>query len=138
MIRMEKTLVAALAGAVIAVSAPIVPALAHHSHAMFEPSREVTVTGTVSAVRFANPHIFLLLEIVDENGETSPWTVEMGTVGRMMGLGIAANTFQAGHEVTITMNPLRNGGSGGNYTRVESINGVQNLASGGRWSPPEP
>ena len=55
---MEKTLVAALAGAVIAVSAPIVPALAHHSHAMFEPSREVTVTGTVSAVRLPIPTFF--------------------------------------------------------------------------------
>jgi hypothetical protein len=135
MIRMTGTLIAALAGAVaVAVSAPV-PALAHHSHAMFDMGQEVTVAGTVSAIRFANPHVFLLLEVADDNGGPSLWTVEMSTVSNMIRRGIAANTFKVGDEVTVTMNPLRNGQSGGNYTRIESINGVQNTADGSSWSP---
>ena len=49
--------------------------------------------------------------------------------------GIAANTFQVGYEVAITINPLRNGRLGGNYTRIEKINGVQNAATGNNWVP---
>ena len=135
-ITMKKNVVAALAGAVVAVSSLMVPPVwAHHSHAMFEMDQEVTVAGRVAGVRFANPHVFLLLDVVDADGEALQWTVEMGTVGRMIRSGIASNTFQVGDAVMITMNPLRNGQSGGNYTRIESINGVQNTASGSNWSP---
>lgn len=133
---MIRPLVAVLAVIVVAVSAPVVPpALAHHSHAMFDMGREVTVTGTVSAIRFANPHVFLLLEVEDGNGDSSMWTVEMSTVGNMIRRGFASNTFGVGDEVRITMNPLRNGQSGGNYTRIESIAGVPNTATGNGWSP---
>ena len=132
---MNRPLLATFAGAVIAVLTPLAPASSHHSHAMFASDREVTVTGTVSAVRFANPHVYLRLAVVDENGATSDWAVEMSTIGNMSNRGVVANTFREGYEVTITMNPLRNGQSGGNYTRIESINRVRNSASGNNWAP---
>ncbi|WP_428096221.1 DUF6152 family protein [Candidatus Rariloculus sp.] len=132
---MNRPLLATFAGAVIALLTPFAPASSHHSHAMFASDREVTVTGTVSGVRYANPHVYLRLAVADENGATSTWTVEMSTIGNMSNRGISANSFQEGYEVTITMNPLRNGQSGGNYIRIESINGVLNAASGNNWAP---
>jgi hypothetical protein len=132
---MKKSIRAAVIGTVIAVFAPKMPTLAHHSHAMFDDGQEITLTSTVAAIRFTNPHVYLLLEVMDDNGTTSKWTIEMSTVGNMTNRGIAANTFQLGDEVAITVNPLRNGQRGGNYTRIEEINGVRNSASGNSWAP---
>ena len=136
MMKIKNMLVTAFAVSVVIVSPLMAPPVwAHHSHAMFEMDQEVTVTGTVAGVRFANPHVFLLLERLDDNGQAALWTVEMSTVSNMIRRGVASNTFHVGDAVTITMNPLRNGQSGGNYTRIESINGAPNSASGSNWSP---
>jgi len=131
----HRRLFSSLMSAAVALSALMMPAIAHHSHAMFDMASEVAVSGTVSAVRFRNPHVYLLLEVEDTSGETSRWTVEMSTIGNMIDRGIDANTFSQGDEVTIKVNPLRNGNSGGNYTRVESINGVENTAADDNWAP---
>jgi hypothetical protein len=132
---MNKRLMRVIPVLVLTGLCPVGSALAHHSHAMFDMNREVTVSGTVAGVRFANPHVYLLLQVADENGQTSRWTIEMSTIGNMAERGFSANTFQTGDLVTISVNPLRNGQSGGNYTRVESVNGVSNAAEGDEWAP---
>jgi hypothetical protein len=63
----------ALAGAVMLGIAP--PASSHHSHAMFDTSREVTVTGTVTGFSYRNPHVFLYLEVKGDDGNVVPWSV---------------------------------------------------------------
>ena len=135
MLTISLRLLSSLVSAAVAVLGLTMPAIAHHSHAMFDMASEVTVAGRVSAVRFTNPHVYLLLEVENASGETSRWTVEMSTIGNMIDRGISANTFSKGDEVTIKVNPLRNGNSGGNYTRVDSINGVENAAAGDDWAP---
>jgi len=109
--------------------------LAHHSHAMFDDSQEVTITGKVVGLRFANPHVRMLMEVENENGEMERWDIEMSTVSNMTSRGVNAATFAQGTELTISVNPLRDGGQGGNYSRVEMINGVLNAAEGSMWSP---
>ena len=125
--------VAAAALAVIATSSMRVHA--HHSHAMFDDSREITVVGTVAGVSYANPHVYLSVEAMSSNGETERWSVEMSHIGNMMNRGVNADTISVGDEITISMNPLRNGQNGGNYTRIVSINGVENAAEGSAWAP---
>jgi hypothetical protein len=125
--------VAAIAVAVTTlISAPV---WAHHSHSMFDDSLEVTLTGTVVAVRFQNPHVFVLIEVEDEASETKRWTLELSTVQNMINRGVNTNTFRIGGELVIRVNPLRNGQSGGNYTRIMSIDGVANTADGNGWAP---
>lgn len=124
-----------LVAAVVAVCS--VPAAAHHSHAMFDDSREVTVEGVVSAIRYANPHVYLLVGVTDSSGAIENWSIEMSNIGRMMGLGVTVDTFVKGQEVVIAMNPLRSGEPGGNYTHIVSIDGVQNAAEGQSWQPAE-
>lgn len=130
-----KNLVPAVAGALAVFAASSARLHAHHSHAMFDDSREVTVVGTVAGVSYANPHVYLSVETTGDNGQAERWSVEMSHIGNMMNRGVNADTINVGDAITISMNPLRSGQRGGNYTRIVSINGVENAAAGSAWAP---
>ncbi len=98
-------------------------ASAHHSHAMFDMSREVTVTGLVTAYSFRNPHVFLYLDVAGADGQAVSWSVEMSNIENMERRGIYFSTFKPGDRVTVKLNPLRNGRNGGNYTSVTAADG---------------
>lgn len=98
-------------------------AAAHHSHAMFDMSREMTLTGTVTNYSYRNPHVFLHLDVRNEKGEVVSWAVEMSNIPNMQSRGIYLSTFKAGDVVTVKINPLRDGRLGGNYTSVTAADG---------------
>ena len=62
--------------AVLAVASS---AWAHHSFAMFDLDKEVTLEGAVKDVQWANPHVWLEVDVADGNGGTTKWSFEMGT-----------------------------------------------------------
>lgn len=101
------------------------PALSHHSHAMFDHEKEVTVTGTVSEWVFRNPHVFLYVDVKTDGGESVKWSVEMSNITNMLKVGFAATTFKAGDKVTVTLHPLADGRPGGNYIVAISADGKQ-------------
>ncbi len=119
---MRRVAVVALIAAGLAVGIPR-PALAHHSHAMFDMSREVTVTGTVTNYSYRNPHVFLHLDVKNDKGEVTSWAVEMSNISNMQSRGIYLSTFKPGDVVTVKLNPLRDGRLGGNYTTVTTADG---------------
>ena len=99
------------------------PAAAHHSHAMFDMSREVTITGTVTNFSYRNPHVFLHLDVKNDKGEVWSWAVEMSNISNMQSRGIYLSTFKPGDVITVKINPLRDGRLGGNYTSVTAADG---------------
>ena len=101
------------------------PAWAHHSHAMFDHDKEVTVTGTVSQWVFRNPHVFLYVDARTDAGETVTYIVEMSNITNMLKVGFTATTFKAGDKVTVTLHPLIDGRPGGNYIVATSADGKQ-------------
>ena len=101
------------------------PAWSHHSHAMFDHDKEVTITGTVSQWIFRNPHVFLYVEAKAETGDTLTYTVEMSNITNMLKVGFTATTFKAGDKVTVTMHPLIDGRPGGNYIVATAGDGKQ-------------
>src|SRR5687768_13042341 len=114
---MRKFAAIALIAAVLALAGAR-PAAAHHSHAMFDMSREVAITGTVSSFSYRNPHVFLHVEVKNDKGEVSSWAVEMSNITNMQSRGIYLSTFKPGDVITVRVNPLRDGRLGGNYTSV--------------------
>jgi hypothetical protein len=96
---------------------------AHHSHAMFDTSREVTITGKVTNVSYRNPHVFLYLDVRGSDGEAMSWAVEMSNIANMESRGIYRSTFKIGDVVTVKLNPLRDGRPGGNYTSITAAGG---------------
>ena len=91
---------------------------AHHSHAMFDESKEVDVTGTVKRYNFMNPHVYLFLDVKGADDAVTTWPIEMSYIQNMISRGINASTFKVGDVITVTINPLRDGHSGGSYTAV--------------------
>ena len=109
-------------GMALAVSSP---ALSHHSHAMFDHDKEVTIKGTVTDWVFRNPHVFLYVNIKTDSGETVKYAVEMSNITNMLKVGFTATTFKAGDKVTVELHPLADGRPGGNYIVATSGDGKQ-------------
>ena len=83
------------------------PALAHHSAAAFDTQKEVKVTGSVTQYRFANPHIYLTIQVKKDDGSTQSMEVEAGAASVLNGLGFTKNSIAVGEQVTIVGNPAR-------------------------------
>jgi hypothetical protein len=83
------------------------PALAHHSAAAFDTRTEVKLTGTVTRYRFANPHVYLTLQVKKPDGRTVATEVEAGAASVLNGLGFNKDSVKVGEVVTITGNPDR-------------------------------
>src|SRR5687768_4824953 len=96
---------------------------AHHSHSMFDTSREITISGTVTSYSYRNPHVFLYLDVKGQNNEVASWAVEMSNITNMQRRGIQRSTFKVGDIVTVRLSPLKDGRPGGNYTSVIAADG---------------
>jgi hypothetical protein len=102
---MNRNTIFALAGTV-SLFLPL-QALAHHSAAAFNTQQEVKTTGTVTAYRFANPHIYLTVRAKKADGSTASVEVEAGAASVLNGLGFTRTAIAVGDVVTIVGNPSR-------------------------------
>lgn len=97
----ENPWIPALAAAVILI--PVLQADAHHGSAPhFDPDDPVMLEGTVSELRFVNPHSFLHLDVIGANGERVEWRCEMGGATNLGRLGWTNETLTPGQSVTVS------------------------------------
>jgi hypothetical protein len=89
------------------------PALAHHSFAMFDNSRSITLHGKVAVYQWTNPHGYLEIEAEQPDGATRHFTLEMTSINMMSRGGWTSRTVKAGDVVTAIAAPLRDGRPGG-------------------------
>jgi len=101
------------------------PAWSHHSHAMFDHDKVVTISGTVTEWVFRNPHVFLYVNVTSDSGETVKYSVEMSNITNMIKVGFSPTTFKSGDKVTVELHPLADGRPGGNYIVATSSDGKQ-------------
>jgi Family of unknown function (DUF6152) len=101
-----------LAGILLATAPAL--AWAHHSHAMYDASKEATVQGVVKSFVYANPHVYLIL-VTQNDGKTGLYQVEMSFTGNMERQGMNHQTFKPGDKVSVRVFPLRDGRLGGSY-----------------------
>lgn len=109
-------------------------AVAHHGGASFDTSREITLKGTVTEWIWANPHCFLKFDAKDDTGTVRNWAVETQNPTDMTRRGWARTSFKAGDEVTVTLQPVKNGAPVGRIRSVVLPNG-QTLGTGGPLPP---
>jgi Family of unknown function (DUF6152) len=110
-----------VAGALLAVAGT---AEAHHSFAMFDQSKTLTLTGTVKEFQFTSPHSWIQVLVTDEQGAVTEWGFEMGGAAGLSREGWKRNELKPGDKITITFSPLRDGQSGGNYKSATRDNGL--------------
>jgi hypothetical protein len=86
------------------------PASAHHSlYAVFDENHSVTLKGVVSKVEWVNPHVYLYLDVADEAGKVSAWSIETFPPGTLRRAGLTRDKLGYGQTVTLTGYAARNG-----------------------------
>ena len=96
---------------------------AHHSPAMFDFSKELTLTGTVRLFQWTNPHSYIQLVVKPDEGPEQEWSLEMGANVYLYNLGWRPSTVKAGDTLTVIVVPLRNGGQAGLLVRATTADG---------------
>lgn len=104
----------------LTIAAAPVASFAHHSFAMYDSAKLVTITGTVKDFQWTNPHsvIWVITGGVDGKPEDL-WSVELPTSpGNLTRMGWTKHSLKPGDKVAIDVNPLRDGRHGGSLKKV--------------------
>ena len=89
------------------------PAAAHHSFALFDTTKSVTLEGTVKRFEWTNPHSWIFLDVTGSRNVTEEWTIELPAAGALAREGWHAKYLTAGERIVVRINPLKNGQRGG-------------------------
>ncbi len=117
--KLGKGLVLAAATAMGALAAT--GALAHHSFAMFDATKTVTLDGTVREFQWTNPHSWVQLQVM-ENGQQVEYSIEGGSPNGLGRKGWTHSTLKSGDHVKLAMHPLKDGTNGGSLVSA-TVNG---------------
>jgi hypothetical protein len=99
-------------------------ALAHHSGAMFDRSKVVTLDGTVKKFLFTLPHCWIQVAVTDENGKEVVWDIEASSPQRLVKWGISPKTVPIGAKITLTTHPIRDGRRAGSLIAITLEDGT--------------
>jgi hypothetical protein len=117
-------LLAAMAGAAA-------PASAHHSFAMYEPTKTLTLKGTVKTFQWTNPHVVIWILVQPEGGGApQEWSIETTSPGVLTRDGWTRQSIKPGDRVSVTFSPLRDGSHGGGLNSVTLLDTGQKLVAG--------
>ncbi|MBI3047392.1 MAG: hypothetical protein HYY76_03685 [Acidobacteria bacterium] len=106
-------------------------ALAHHSFAAeFDASKPVKVTGAVTKIEWANPHIWFFLDVKGEDGTVTNWGFEMGSPNQLLRAGWKRDSMKPGDVVAVEASRARDGSNVANAHKVVLTSTGQQLFSG--------
>ncbi len=100
-----------------------VNAQAHHSFAMFDHDHQVKISGTVTHFQWTNPHVYIDLDVPDDQGELKHYTIECANPGILDRIGWKFNMIKVGDRITTIIAPLRTGEPGGLLKQVTLADG---------------
>ena len=115
----EKRLAAAGVAAVAASAVALVStlALAHHSFAMFDNAKVVSIDGTIREFQWTNPHSWIQIRAM-ENGQAVEYSIEGSSPNGLARKGWTRASLKPGDHVVLTMHPLKDGTHGGSFLSV--------------------
>jgi hypothetical protein len=122
----RRNVLAVLASVLASTSLPV---SAHHSWAMYDAERLITVTGVVTKVEWTSPHVFFYFESTDEDGETVQWTAEMDPPVLLRRYGLLPDAIKVGTVVTPTGVPAKTGAPVMRAVFIEFADGTKIRAS---------
>jgi uncharacterized protein DUF6152 len=122
----------------LALAAATVAAHAHHSGAMYDQGKRITIEGTVARYEWANPHVYIYVAQTADNGRVIEWEVETFPPAVMRRHGWSPDTLRVGDAISVTGMPARNADDAGIYpmliqraggTLYEVMAGTQRLST---------
>ena len=99
-------------------------ATAHHSFAMFDQTKTLTLNGTVKSWQWTNPHTWLVVTVKDDKGEVQEWNIEGQSPSVLRGeQGYSRDIMKPGDKVIVRIHPRGDGTLGGSLMGVSDSSG---------------
>ncbi len=115
---------------VIATAAVSWPAYAHHSFAVYDRSKVLTLKGNVKGFQWTNPHCVIWVLVQPEGGgDPQEWSFETTSPGVLTRGGWTRNSVKTGDRVSVEFYPLRDGSHGGGLNSVTLLDTGQKLSA---------
>jgi hypothetical protein len=119
------------------ILAVFLAAMLHHSFSMFDQTKQVSLTGTVTEFQWTNPHAYIEVDVPDEKGAIKHWSIELGSPSILQQSGWKYRDLKKGDKVTASISPLRDGKPGGLLIQVKLPDG-RTLGNGPGRGPAQP
>ena len=110
-------------GTLLAVLLAAVPVFAHHGNASFDVGKKLTLKGTVTEWVWANPHCWLKFDVKNDSGKAVNWVAETNNAPDMVEKGWSKQILKTGDQVSVTLEPVKNGKPVGRVLSVVLPNG---------------
>lgn len=107
-------------------------AYAHHSMNGFDRAKTITIKGTIKQFKWANPHSWIEVEVVNDKGVAELWNLEMTAPGILARAGWKSTMLKPGDQVTLGVHPMVNGDIGGQFVSVTFADGLTMTERGAR------
>jgi hypothetical protein len=127
---MKRVFFGAVAGTIVAAAATT-PALAHHSAAMFDMDKTISVSGTVKEFQYTNPHSWLVVVAPGADGKDVEWSFEAEGPSTLLRVGIKKSSLPPGEKVTVRTHPMKDGRPAGAWIDVTKADGTVLNPTGG-------
>ena len=105
----------------VALAIVAAPAWAHHSFAMFDVKKKVTLNGTVKEFQWISPHAWIVMTTPVPGGQPKQWAVELSSPRTLARLGLTPKTLRPGMNISVDIHPLKDGSPGGTATVGPSL-----------------
>jgi hypothetical protein len=114
------------------------PAYAHHSFpAQYDASKPITLTGKVTKVEWTNPHIFIYVDVPnEESGEVVNWALEMGGPNALLRLGWKRDSLKVDDLITVEGSLARDGSHLANATSITMVATGRKMLAGSSGGAP--
>ena len=126
---MKFSVMGLLGSAAILAAAPA--ALAHHSFAMFDTKKTITLNGTIKEFQWTNPHSWVQINVPNADGKMVEWSIEMGSPNMLSRNGWRPSTLKPGDKVELITNPMKDGSPGGAMVKITVPDGRVFTGPGG-------
>lgn len=125
---LSKKRAAMILAAAASVAGAALPAAAHHSFAIYDRTKTLTIKGTVKTFQWTNPHCVIWLVIQPAGGgDPQEWSIETTSPGVLTRSGWSRHSLNPGDRVSVVFNPLRDGSHGGGLNSVTILDTGQTL-----------
>jgi hypothetical protein len=132
-ITVSKSLVSAAAALFVLASTP---ARAHHAFAAeFDADKPIDLQGSVTKVKWVNPHSWLYFDVTDAKGNVTNWGVEFGAPNQLAKIGLKKTDVAPGTQVHIRGFLAKNGGPFG-YSVIVTLPDGRKFQTGGAGDAP--
>lgn len=102
-------LVRSLCLAIACLIVSVLPVWAHHSHNNYDTSKWTTMEGTVTEVHLLVPHSWIYVDVKDDRGQPTTWSLEATGPGGLQKVGIKLTDVKPGDPIKVRCHLLRDG-----------------------------